>query len=476
MLERLRLFAAFFFFMSQLMAQAPRRVALTNVNVVDVEKGVVIKNQVVIIENNRIADIIPVAAKPNIAGCQVIPADGKFLMPGLIDSHLHLFYYIKTNKWEELKLMFKLMLANGITGIREAGASVYTSEMVSIRDSLNKKHFPGPRMYVSGIMTSSNLKKFKVNDYGALVDTYSKLGVDGIKIKFTTLKETKEIIGAAKRNGLVVFGHTSNANRNETSNIQGDFTMDAIDAGLNGVMHTMGYAPINKNIIPPGPEPAYSNDSKLWEDWWLYFDALWLYADDRAEQELISNMIKKKVWLEPTLSIESYPISYQEVIRKKAMQYYFYADSSLVSGYPFPKGGKLDTARLAFRRKQLFVKRFYDAGGLLLAGTDGSLYGSDLKDELHYLEGAGISPAGVIKIATYNNALALGWLNDMGTVTKGKLANMILLKNNPLQDTRNLENIEAVFSNGSYYDKETLDKWLAEIRKQALQGKEKNKN
>lgn len=122
--------------------------------------------------------------------------------------------------------------------------------------------------------------------------------------------------------------------------------------------------------------------------------------------------------MEPTFSVESRPMSYGDLIRKKALQYYFYPDSLLIGGYPFPKGGQLDTARLAFRRKQLFVKKFYDAGGLLLAGTDGSLYGSDLRDELGYLASAGIPVASVIKIVTYNNALALGWLNDVGTVTK----------------------------------------------------------
>jgi len=458
--------------MFQLAAQSSKRIALTNVNVVDVEKGLLIKNQVVIIENNRIADIMPKTSKPNLVNCQVIPANGKFLMPGLIDTHLHLFYYIKTNKWEELKLMFKLMLANGIIGIREAGASVYTQEMVSLRDSLNKKYFPGPRMYVSGITTASNLKKFQVATYTRLVDTFSKIGVDGIKIKFATFNETKEIIDAAKSHGLVVYGHTYNNFRNETSNVLGDFTMEAVDYGIKGVMH-MGFLPVGKNKLPSGPEPIYSSESKLWKEWWLYFDALWLYANDDTEKELISNMIKKKVWVEPTLSTGSYTMNYEAMIRKKALQYYFYPDSSLIEGYPLPKGEQLDTARLAFRRGQLFVKRFYDAGGLLLAGTDGSLYGSDLRDELHYLVDAGIPTAEVIKIVTYNNALALGWLSDMGTVAKAKLANLILLKNNPLQDIGSLENIEAVISNGNYYSKKILDKWLEEIKEQALKEKRK---
>ena len=471
MLKRLNLFTAFVFFILKLTAQAPKQIALTDVNVVDVEKGQLIRNQVVIIKDNRIEDIIPLTSKPDLANYQVIPANGNYLMPGLIDSHLHLFYYIKSNKWEELKLMFKLMLANGITGIREAGASVYTPEMISLRDSLDKKYFPGPRMYVSGITTTSNLKKFQVSTYRELVDTFSKIGVDGIKIKFTNLKETIEIIDAAKRHLLKVYGHTANSWRNDPSNIQGDFTMEAIDHGISGVMHTGGYVPVDNKKLPPGPEPIFSNESQRWEDWWLYFDALWLYADDGAEQNLVNNMISKKVWLEPTFSVESHPMSYGDLIRKKALQYYFYPDSSLIGGYPFPKGGQLDTARLAFRRKQLFVKKFYDAGGLLLAGTDGSLYGSDLRDELGYLAGAGIPAASVIKIVTYNNALALGWLNEMGTITKGKLANMILLKNNPLEDISNIENILAVFSNGNYYSKKNLDRWLEEIKEQASKEK-----
>ena len=469
--KRSGLFAAFVFFISQLTAQSPQRIALTNVHVVDVEKGQLIKNQVVIIDNNRIADIMPVTSKPNITDCQVIPANGNFLMPGLIESHLHLYNYIKANKWEELKLIFKLMLVNGITGMREAGASVYTTEMISIRDSLSKKYFPGPRMYVSGITTPTNLKRFKASDYTALVDTFSKIGVDGIKIKFTNLKETREIIAAAKRHQLKVFGHTANSWRNEPSNIQGDFTMEAIDHGISGVMHTGGYVPVDNTKLPTGPEPVFSNETTRWEDWWLYFDALWLYADDVKEQQLLHKMISKKIWLEPTLSVESHPMSYADIIRKKAVQYYFYPDSFLIDGYPMPKGGQLDTARLAFRRKQLFVKKFFDAGGLLLAGTDGSLYGSDLKDELHYLEGAGIPTAAVIKIVTYNNALALGWLNDMGTVTTGKLANMILLKNNPLEDLSSLENIQAVFLNGNYFNKEMLDRWLKEIKERASKEK-----
>ena len=73
--------------MFQSMAQSPKRIALSKVNVVDVVNGKIIKNQVVIIENDRITKVIPVSSKPDLSNCQVIATDGKFLMPGLIDTH-----------------------------------------------------------------------------------------------------------------------------------------------------------------------------------------------------------------------------------------------------------------------------------------------------------------------------------------------------------------------------------------------------
>jgi len=146
MRKGVNLLATFVSLILRLSAQESKPIALINVNIVDVETGKITKNQIVIINKDRIADIIPLKAKPDLSGYKGIQGNENFLMPGLIDTHLHLFYYISNKKWDELKLMFKLMLANGITGIREAGASVYTEQMIAVRDSLRKQYFPGPRM------------------------------------------------------------------------------------------------------------------------------------------------------------------------------------------------------------------------------------------------------------------------------------------------------------------------------------------
>ena len=111
---------------------------------------------------------------------------------------------------------------------------------------------------------------------------------------------------------------------------------------------------------------------------------------------------------------------------------------------------------LVFKKKQLFVKKFYDAGGLVLAGTD-NLYGSSLHKELELLTGAGLSPAAALKIATYNNAKALGWLDQLGTVSKGKKANLVLLDKNPLENISNSKAINTVIINGQVLDRKKLD-------------------
>jgi imidazolonepropionase-like amidohydrolase len=123
---------------------------------------------------------------------------------------------------------------------------------------------------------------------------------------------------------------------------------------------------------------------------------------------------------------------------------------------PQPSGEQLDTALLAFKRKQRFVKLFHDAGGLVLAGTD-HLFGSTLHKELQLLVDAGLSPAEALKAATYNNAKALGWLKTQGTVSKGKNASLVLLDKNPLEDIRNSRSINTVIIKGKVLTRKQLD-------------------
>ena len=465
-----RIVFLFIIFFTCISVHAQNNIVITNVNVVDVKNGKILTNQAVQIVGERIHAIVPSRGASKM-GSTLIDGHGFYLVPGLIDSHLHLHWWIQTASWKELHLLFKLMIANGITGFREASGGGFSKILVAIRDSIRRGQMIAPAMYVSGIASPQNMKRFNAGSFSALVDSFAKAGVDGIKIKFTTLNESREIIIAAKRNNLPVYGHTANVLRNETANILGDFTPEVIDAGIAGVMHSAGYAPYLRGKIPPGPEPRFTDTSSRWQAWWLYHDALWLYADQDKENALIQSMVKKNVWLEPTLSFESRTSTHNDILKNTALQYFMDKDSFMVDGIPLPTGSALDTARLVFQRKQQFVKKFHDSGGVLAAGTDGALFGADLRDELKFFVEAGLSPAAALKTATYNNAKILGWEKELGTIEQGKLANMVLLEANPLDDISNLQKIRAVLLSGQYYERSQLDSWLTDIRQLALQRK-----
>jgi hypothetical protein len=465
-----------FSFSLQVNGQAILKIAITHVSIIDVEKGKVLPDQTIFIEGDRIKQIILARKTKSLKGYKVINGKGKFIIPGLIDTHLHLGIYARSQN-HLLKHAFKLLLANGITGVRDAGSNSGLKQMLAIRDSINERKLLAPKLYLSAMTANSWLKKFNAGTLTALVDTFSTWGVDGIKIKRVTFGQAKEIIDAAKPHHLPVYGHTYNAWENETKNVMGDFTSDAIDHGISGVMHSIGSIPTGKNKLPPTPEPAFTDTTKLWVAWWLYFDNLWLHVDEEAEKEYIKKMIKYNVWLEPTLSVESIPCSYPSFLKSKDLQYLLTEENpnSIYGGawFPAPKGAAHDSVCMAVKRMQVFAKRFYDAGGFLLAGTDGMLYGADLRDELKNFTDAGIPAIAVLKIATYNNALALGWIKNYGTIEKGKIANLVLLQKNPLDNIQNLELIEAVILNGKLYNRKILNKWKEDAAKATVELKNK---
>ena len=299
-------------------------------------------------------------------------------------------------------------------------------------------------MYISGIATSTNLKHLDAVSYTQLVQKFKKMGVDGIKVKFTTFEETREIIDEAHKLHLPVYGHTANLWKSDSSNVLGDFTPGIVEHGIDGVMHTGGFPPIQTGLVPAPPR------KEDWEASWLYMDAMWLYTDKDLENALIKNMVRRAVWLEPTLVTEQL-ITARQLYNNEMLKYSFSTVNDFFEGFPKLSQAQMDTAVMAFKRKQAFVKKFHDSGGTVLAGTD-LLYGSSLHRELELLADAGLSPAEALKAATYHNAKALGWLEQLGTIEKGKRASLLLLDKNPLDDIRNTSSVNTIFIRGHILD------------------------
>jgi imidazolonepropionase-like amidohydrolase len=105
-----------------------------------------------------------------------------------------------------------------------------------------------------------------------------------------------------------------------------------------------------------------------------------------------------------------------------------------------------------------FVRRFHDAGGVIITGTDClPACGHGLHDELRLLVSAGLSPAAALRAATVGAARVLGWHDRVGRVATGHLADLVVVNGNPLQDVGNAGRVHAVVANGRYIDRAALD-------------------
>jgi len=438
-------------------ASAQEKAAFIHVNIVDVEKGILLKDHIIMIDGGKITRVIPFTKKQSLGNYKVIDAEGKYMIPGLIDAHAHLHYFFKSNQQQLLQAALQVFLYHGVTGLREASGSTFTKEFIQLRDSIDIGKITAPKIYVSGIATSTNLKKQDASTYTELVSKFSEMGVDGIKVKFTTFTETKEIIDAAHALHLPVYGHTANIWKPDSFNILGDFTPGIVDYGIDGVMHTGGFPPFGKKNIPAAP-PADSVFAT-----WLYMDALWLYSDTILENRLIQKMINQDTWLEPTLTIEQIVASREQYRNDPSLLFALSSYDEYFSGYPPLTAVQKDSALRVFERKQIFVKKFHEAGGTILAGTD-LFYGSSLHKELELLTDAGLSPAASLKTATYNNAKVLGWLEELGTVSEGKLASLVLLDKNPLENISNTRTINTVIIKGKIFYRQMLNDLMKEAK------------
>lgn len=408
--------------------------AIENINVVDVTQGRIRPLQTVLIRNDKIAAIGRSLSVP--AGAKTINGNGRYLLPGLIDMHVHLTWdsdsLMGISVWDQLQYLY---LPNGITTIREA--STRATEKQTIAAAKDTAHSI-PRISASGRVDSLQMSKRGLTA-AALTEELIRTEVHSIKIRNgLTMKEIKAVIQTARKHNIPVWGHTY-YNDN-------DYTLAAVEAGVQGVTHVEAIAQTGANKRTDAP-PA---DTADWEQRWMYGTAKWLFTDASATKRLIDRMVAKGVWLEPTLIVEDFIVNdrlLKELPQLTNSQTY----KQDREGFPSPKGKDRASYQSAIKQMMQFVKQFHDAGGIIIAGSDGlSFPGFGLHEELRLLVDAGLSPADAIKAATINAAKVLGWQNTIGSIEKGKKADLVLLDGNPLSNIENTKTIAGVMINGRF--------------------------
>jgi Amidohydrolase family len=446
-------------------AAAETTLVLTHVNIVDVTGKPVLRDATVTIQGPRIAEIA--GGKTQIPkGARVIDASGKYLIPGLWDMHVHTVF----GDWlpPDENVILPLFVANGVTGVRDMGGDLDVLKVW--RAQIEAGKLLGPRMVIAGPMLDGPVPRFPssvpikdASDGRKAVDDLKKGGVDFIKIQSLIPREGYfAAAGEANRLGIPFVGHVPDAVR----------ATEASDAGQKSIEHLTGVfegcSPVEDELMkgPKGPGRFVAT-----------------YSEVRAKA-LIARFAKNQTWQVPTLvwehgqwlidesNFSHDPLTKYAPAAWKDRTWPMFTKDIL-------KDMDTDPAPVRERFTQMeleIVNKMRKAGLPILAGTDTAagvhvFPGFSLHQELVFFVKAGFTPLEALQTATVNPARFLGRQADLGTVAKGKLADLVLLDANPLDDIHNTQKINAVVLAGRFFSRKDLDDMLHAVEVSAAASK-----
>ncbi len=402
----------------------------------------VLADQTVIVRDGVIEHVGERGATQVPYGARVIDTSGQYLMPGLVDMHVH----VTETNW------LLLFLANGVTALREMWGTtgfqlrLGLPDQLQLREQIDEGRLLGPTLYVSGPVmegppaTMPLMPVFDSADAAReSVAWQAAQGYDFVKVYDQLSPETyRAVLDAAQEHDLPVIGHAPKKAGLEA----------VLASGQVSIEHLTG------SIVPDAADYAIPEDE------------LARYAEMTREAD---------VWNCPTIGIyqklvpdhrlselERLPEMAHISPRTRILWKLFLRENRggiTYQGDDFP-------ARIAEIYTRM-TKELHDAGAKVILGTDaGNPYmvpGVSLLDELDYLVEAGFSPYEALQAGTRNAAEALGALDEFGTVSPGKRADLILLRENPLDDVSHVRGRTGVMVRGSWFTEDELGAALAEL-------------
>ncbi len=431
---------------------------VAHVTVIDPADGAVRKDMSVAIEGDRIVYAGPASTIRVPPAAQVIDGSGKFLIPGLWDMHIHTFFGDWVPGGREVTL--PLFIANGVTGVRDMGSDL--DPILKVRTDIAAGRQLGPRMVISGPMLDGEKTPFpavivvKTPDGGrGAVRKLQAAGVDFIKIQSLVPRDAYFAIAEeAKKQKIVFAGHVPDQIR----------ASEASNAGQKSFEHLIGIFEGSSTA-----EEAFLEGKKG--------PARFLETyDPKKEAALIALLARNQTWQCPTLLWElgGWLVDVFDVSQYAEIRYA--ADSWRQKTWPRFKADMtksyitdpLDVRKQFVEHELGIIARLKTAGVPFLAGTDtpagvGIVPGWSLHRELERFVAAGFTPLEALQTATINPAKYLDRTKDFGKVEKGKIADLVLLDANPLDDIANTRKITAVVANGKYLPRADLDKIVADV-------------
>ncbi|MBE7173931.1 MAG: amidohydrolase family protein [Williamsia sp.] len=425
-------------------------IALTDVKVMDGTGRPSSLHQTIVIANGRIAEM---GAQERIkipADAQVINCTGKTVIPGLVMLHEHLYYTMFLDRYfniAEMSSTFsKLYLAAGASTIRTAG-SIEPQTDLAIKRMIGEGKLLGPDMDVTAPyierpgfdIPALNTVKDSA-EAAASVVFWANKGCTSFKMYMhATTQDLQAVVREAHKRGLKVTGHLCTLTYREAAEL-------GIDNLEHGFMASSDFDTAKK-----------ANEF----DYPVAFKALQaLDVNSPAMKRLIQLLVSKKVALTSTLPVFE-PSTGRETILGGGEEALIPQVRETVTAR-WRNSQNKDSASLAlFKKNMAWEKQFYEAGGLLVAGTDptGSgrtIAGYGSRREIELLVEAGFTPLQAIKIATLNGAIYLGREQETGTVEKGKAADLVLIDGDPEADIKKIRHPAIVFKKGVGFDSQAI--------------------
>jgi len=397
------------------------------VTVVDVEQGKLVPDQRVVIMGNRIEVVGGAGVVKTPKGAQVVDAKGKYLIPGLWDMHTH--------SQNLAHIFYPLFIANGVTGIRDAWSVISLDTLTRWRQEILGGTRVGPPRQ---ILVGEALDDTVLEVAQRKVDSLKAHGANFIK----TYPFTFALAAAARRAGLPFGGH-----------LQLSMTaMEASDSGISILDHLRDHSGSTGGL-----------DSLCWGD----------KATVERCQPVAERLKRNETWLVPTIT-RGHLTKYVMAPRSDAIYTHLAEGASkfwsrAAANIPF-----VHNTPPVLPSEPLGILHVMQRVGMpILAGTDAGAPviesmppGFALHAELAMYVSEGMSVSDALRTATLNPAKFLHGTDSLGTVTSGKLADLVLLDADPLADITNTTAIRAVVANGRYFDRAALDSLLTEVQAQ----------
>lgn len=454
---------------------------IQNVNIVDIKTGELWQNMTLIVRGSKI-DTIAKTDHIRLTGSgTLVDGSRKYLIPGLWDMHVHLI-----NEPYTREVFYPLFIANGITGIRVMAADCFEpcdepnmkiTQHRNLQNEIKQGKLLGPKSILAsyyingGLNGESTILKPRTEEHGReLARLLKDRKVDFIKIYDELNPEAYYgITDEAKKLNLEFAGHVPLAKK----------VIEVSKAGQRSIEHAIDNLFLDCSDIEDNMRARllemFGNEkgdfnyvnvegiNKLSLEMVENFDSL-------KCEEIYQILIDNNTWIVPTLRLLE--VYYPDTADWKDHPNIKYMPKDEYDVFAYDYGPAMRkfwgpfNPKIEKKRRQL-VSNMNDTGVGLLAGSDvgevGLIGGFSLHEELLSLQNAGLTPLEALQTATLNPAKYQNAIDSIGTIEIGKIADLILLNKNPLEDIANTQTIEAVFTNGRYLNRKDLDSLLSDV-------------